>query len=239
MTLSLNNAWFVDRGVGKGVLTTAINNSPPGEITVVTGEKKSGSAAATTVVLVVTANVGDTLLAWVYSHDDTVTSVTAASGVSLGFTARGSASTHLKFFIGRVDSAMVGVNVTATVSGTNGASFIVLPIRGAYNSTMAFFDPNSALPFHNGPNDSTGQNSSITTTNPRTMLVYACAAKGPLVNLTDPSGWTGIANTGYVNADLATWYKLVNAAQNGLAVAAGTSDAHETESYGDAINGQL
>ncbi len=90
-----------------------------------------------------------------------------------------------------------------------------------------------------GPNDSTGQHVQISTTNPRSLLVYACGAKGPLVNITDPSGWIGIANTGYALSDLASWYKIVNSAQTLLDVNPSTSDAHETSSIGDGINGVL
>jgi hypothetical protein len=234
---ALSKGFFCDRSPGRGLVTTATNNSPPGDITVVVGEKKSGSASATTVVLVVNAAIGDTLLAWVYSHDDNVTSVSAASGVAGGFAARGGVGTHLKFFTGYVTATMTGVNVTATVSGTNGTSFIILPIRGAYNSTLGFFDPNAILPVTAGPNDSAGQHVQISTTHPRAMLVYACGAKGPLVNIGDPSGWIGIANTGFVLADLGAWYKLVNSAQTLLDVNPATSDAHETSSIGDGING--
>jgi len=235
--VALTSAWFCDRSPGRGLITTATNNSPPGDITVVTGEKKSGSASATTVVLVVNAAINDTLLAWVYSHDDNVSGVSAASGVPGGFTARGGVGTHLKFYTGLVTATMSGVNVTATLSSNSGASFIILPIRGAYNTTIGFWDPNSILPVTAGPNDSTGQHVQISTSNTRSMLVYACAAKGPLVNITDPSGWTGIANTGFALADLAAWYKLVNTPQTLLDVNPTTSDAHETSSIGDGING--
>ncbi len=237
--VALTSAFFCDRAPGRGSVNIATNSTPPGEITVVTGEKKSGSALATTCVLSINAAVGDTLLAWAYSHDDNFTSIVAASGVSGGFVFRGGVSTHLKFYTGYVDSVMSAVNVTATWSSNSGNSFIILPIRGAYNRTLSLFDPNGILPVTAGPNDSTGQHVQISTTNPRALLVYACAAKGPLVSISDPSGWTGIANTGYVLADLAAWYKVVNSAQTLLDVNPSTSDAHETSSIGDAINGVL
>ena len=237
--VALSRGFFSDRSPGRGLITTATNSTPPGEITPVVGEKKSGSALATTCVLSVTAAIGDTLLAWAYSHDDNFVSIVAASGVAGGFVFRSGVGTHLKFYEGYVTATMTGVNVTSTYSSNSGQSFIILPIRGAYNRTLTFFDPNALIPVTAGPNDSTGQNLNISTTNPRSFLVYACAAKGPLVNISDPAGWTGIANTGYVLADLASWYKIVNAPQSVLNVNPTTSDAHETSSLGDGINGRL
>jgi hypothetical protein len=237
--VALTEGFFCDRSPGRGSVTTATNASQSTVVEIMTGDKISGSANATTVAVNVDANPGTTLLVFVYTHDDDFVSVAAASGVSGGMVLRGGVTTKLKFYTGYVTSAMVGVAVTATVSGTAGVSIAVVPVRGIYDQTVGLFDPNALLPDTQGPDTGTGTTANITTTNPNTLLLYALGAKGPLSNFTDPSGWVGQLNTGYVLANLGVWTKVVTAVQAATAVAAGTSDSFDMCSIGDAYNGVL
>lgn len=236
--MALTSAFFCDSAPGKGLITTATNSSQPAlaAVDITFGTKTGSSTTGTSLGINVTASAGYTLLVWAYSHDATITGLTAASGVS-AFTLRSAVGSNLRFYTGYVTTAMVAVAVTVTLSGNAGVSMVVVPIIGAYDPTKGFFDTNGALPATAGPNDATGMNIVISSTNTKALLTYAVAGKGPLVNFTDPAGWTGQVNTGYVLADLAVWTKFVTSAQTLLAVAAGTSDSHETSSLGDAING--
>ena len=189
---------------------------------------------------VTTTLARDTLMVILYSHDSTFTGVDADSGVVPGgFTRRSTVAGGLEVWTGFAPTAFTNVGINGYLAASAGASIAVLAFNGIYDATLPFFDANGALPVTAGPNSTTGQHVQITTTNTDNILVYACGTKGPFANIDNPTGWTSQAYTNYAEADLRVSTLIVNSAQTNLDVNPSTSDAHETVSMGDAVNGSL
>lgn len=185
-----------------------------------------------------TVKANDTLVVVVYSHDASVTEVSADFGVPLGFTQVDQVNNNLYLFKGKASGVLTGATITAQLSASAQASIAVIPINGVFDSSQPFFDPNPLLPATAGPDDATGQHVQISTTNPENILLYACGTKGPFSSIDNPSGWASLVYTSF-ETNLRVSFLSVSSPQTALNVNPATSDAHETVSLAVAINGAV